>query len=116
MIKTCCRPFDRLLCESGNKGVSIIPRIQFGERFFELQFRVFDMHVSEYLCKADSKSGVNKFDGVRDEKGHPIPIALTTSIVILYCPSCGRNLTEIINSNIKEFDVMAKESKLYFEK
>ena len=93
MIRFCCESMINLASEPGEKGFSLLALRDGDFRRFYLQARPFD---PDFISRRDDNSSL---------KGVPIAIAMNLSI--LYCPSCGSNLSTIIEQQRELFDEFA---------
>ena len=102
-MKGCCKGFEIFVSNAGEKGISIVSR-RLTERRFYLQARVFDM----------GQEPINVPE-LHDCNANLIPLTTVMSAVIHYCPSCGSNLTTLINNDFKSFDILLEKQKHLWE-
>jgi len=114
MSTWCCDWFDRLLERSGEKGMSIIAFREGDYRLFYIQARVFEKETIVSFNKIDPVTGHKKWPEMRNTNGDLIPYSISQQIPIIYCPSCGTELTSLIAYKIKDYDFLADKHSCYW--
>ena len=82
-----------LASEPGEKGFSVLALRNGEDRRFYLQARPFD---PDFVSKRD-----------KDPSLKGVPIAVAMNVSIRYCPSCGTNLSKLIEQQRDSFDEFA---------
>lgn len=86
----CCQAFENLISNAGESGLAVLVGQKDDKTFFALQMRsvsVSDM--PEFVKEISADSSVH--------------IALTQSIRICYCPSCGHLVADLAANNPEKF-------------
>lgn len=92
----CCHVFENLINSAGDSGLAILVARLNGEIFFVLQMRA--------MSYSDSKT-CDEIKIVPDDKH----ILLTQSMIIRYCPSCGKQLANIVSAHSEELEKLVLE-------
>lgn len=102
-MKACCSRFDDFLLEAGKAGYSVIVR-RLGDRIgFFLQSRACDFEQIDKIV-----------NGPRvDASLSPCTIRLAAATRIRYCPYCGRELSQVIESWGEHANELASRHKPY---
>jgi hypothetical protein len=111
----CCEPFDRLLQNAGEGGVSVVAHRDARANFrgFYLQARPFERDVADAFSQIDAKTGKVKWPELRDYKDRPVPWITAIHFLLVCCPRCGRRLDEVIQDNQDTFDTLADQHAKY---
>ena len=85
----CCTPFENMIVDAGNSGISIVLRQSEGLTFFCIQARACD-DIEKYISENQGqKKGTQK-------------IRLVTEIGIKFCPFCGCSLMHWLENHPTE--------------
>ncbi len=109
MNKWCCKQFDFLIGQAGEKLLSVIATDEYGRKCFQLIARPFEKDVLDEVNTALS----NYSPDHTTKGGKPISIAVAMFSPLLYCPNCGKKLSKLIKKNKDEFDKLVKEHLKY---
>lgn len=95
----CCDAFENLIRSAGGRGLAVLVRSTDDGIKFALQMRAIAFADERALPKGTMAVG-------------PQNLALSGSMVIRYCPSCGKRLDELVTTNAELFvELAAKHSR-----
>jgi len=87
----CCHAFENLINSAGDSGFAILVTRLNGELRFVLQMRAMSYSDAETCDEVKTLP--------EDKK-----VALTQSMIIRYCPSCGKQLSGIASAHSEELE------------
>jgi len=92
----CCQCFTNLINSAGEAGLAILVTHLNDELRFVLQMRAMSCSDAE-LC--------NEVKTFPDNKA----MVLTQSMIVHYCPSCGKCLADLVSSDPRKFEQLVLE-------
>lgn len=100
----CCDWFRRMVEKRKERGMSIVPVLAGGRRYFAIRGAAFSERDFLYLTGVDLESGKRRLPIIADQEGLPISSLLKAQIAIKHCPGCGLRLSDWIAIHETEFD------------
>lgn len=90
----CCAWLQMKLDHMNQNGLTVVPRVKQGSRFFAVRFRSVDPRQWQELSGALPKG---------------TPFATTAEMALVCCPGCGTRLDSWIASNADVFDKLVHD-------
>jgi hypothetical protein len=108
---SCCVGFSNLLASQDAEGFSIVAVIVSNQRYFYLRACPLPpITIAEIQAISDPFSElINSLSSIGSRISN---IKLDLYQIIAFCPFCGRNLRELIESNTVVFDEIAKNCSI----
>lgn len=98
----CCPSFQNNIGNAGQRGFSIIVSKKNDGIFFTLQMRAISFE-DELKVKAKQS----------EVPAAALNISLSGSLMIKFCPSCGKRLNDLANANRRYFEDIALTHKCF---